>query len=115
MKRMGLLLVTAAMLLLTACGTEKAEPAPAGETVYRVVVLTEAGEPVKGAVVQLCKDVCYPGVTDEQGEAVFSVPEETYKVAFAMLPEGYDYVGDVQEFYFAEGSTELTIRLKETV
>ena len=110
---MVLLLALVLTVMLAACGTGKEEPAPEGETVYRVLVLTEEDTPVKGAVVQLCRDACFPGVTNERGEAVFSVPEDDYKVAFAMLPEGYDCADSVQEFRFEDGSRELTIRLKE--
>ena len=112
-RNMLLLLVLALALSLAACGAQKAEP-ETQEVVYRVVVLTEEGEPLKGAMVQLCTDVCIPGVTDEEGKAEFSVSEDNYKVSFAVLPKGYAYADDVREYYFAEGSTELTLYLKET-
>lgn len=102
-------------LSLTACGEKKAEPeiqATEPSAVYRVWVLTEADTPVKGAMVQLCSDVCIPGITDEEGKAEFSVPEDSYKVSFAVLPKGYDYADEVREFCFEEGTMELTIRLK---
>ncbi len=112
-RNMLLLLVLALALSLAACGAEKEEPETQATT-YRVWVRTEAGTPVKGAMVQLCTDVCIPGVTDEEGKAEFSVPEDSYKVSFAVLPKGYEYADDVREYYFAEGSTELTLCLKET-
>ena len=38
--------------------------------------------------------------------------QDTYKVSFLALPAGYTYVDDVQEFYFENGSMEMTITLK---
>ena len=79
---------------------------------YSVTVLDENGAPIVGAMVQLCKDACVPGVTDAEGTAKFNLPEDTYKVSFLALPAGYTYVDDVQEFYFENGSMEMTITLK---
>lgn len=88
---------------------ETTEAAPGG---YRVTVVDEGGNPIAGAMVQLCLDTCYPAATDDSGVAKFAVEEADYKVSFLALPEGYTYTSDVQEFYFAEGSSELTITLK---
>ena len=79
---------------------------------YRVTVLDESGAPIVGAMVQLCKDACVPGVTDAEGTATFNLPEDTYKVSFLMLPAGFTYVDETQEFYFEDGSMEMTITLK---
>lgn len=79
---------------------------------YVVNVLDDNGDPIVGAVVQLCKDNCYPGATDANGRAVFYLAEDDYKVSFIILPAGYTYSGDAQEFYFEEGSFEMTIVLK---
>lgn len=84
------------------------EEAPA----YTVTVVDENGTPIAGAMVQLCKDTCFPGVTDANGVAKFTLAEDEYKVSFLALPAGYTYVDDTQEFYFADGSMELTITLK---
>ena len=109
------LLLLVMILLLTACGTQDAEsPAATGPLVYRVTVWTERGEPVKGAMVQLCSNVCIPGITDEQGTAAFEVAEDDYKVSFLSMPEGYDYADETREFLFEKESRELTILLKET-
>lgn len=78
---------------------------------YTVTVVDESGAPIAGAMVQMCKDACVPGITDAEGVARFNLPEDTYKVSFLMLPEGYTYVDEAQEFYFADGSMELTITL----
>lgn len=84
----------------------------AAENGYTVTVVDEGGNPIAGAMVQLCLDTCYPGATDESGVAKFAVEEADYKVSFLALPEGYTYAADAQEFYFDEGSKELTITLK---
>ena len=83
-----------------------------GKVTYTVNVVDEAGNPIAGAMVQLCKDTCFPGVTDANGVAKFTLAEDEYKVSFLALPAGYTYVDDTQEFYFADGSMELTITLK---
>ena len=87
---------------------------PDGMVTYTVTVVDEAGSPVAGAMVQLCKDNCYPNVTDANGEAFFELAEDSYKVSFLMLPAGYTYSTDAQEFYFENGASELTIVLKAT-
>ena len=82
-----------------------------GKVTYTVTVVDEGGNPISGAMVQLCKDTCYPGVTNESGQAQFSLAEDTYKVSFLQLPNGFAYV-DAEEFYFDGDATELTITLK---
>lgn len=121
-------LMLALCMILCACGGEQTPEtteapaqttaAPVEETVddgkvtYTVTVVDEAGAPIPGAMVQICLEACYPGVTDANGQAKYSVAEEDYKVSFLSLPAGYTYSGDEQEFYFADGSYELTITLK---
>lgn len=126
---LALALTLCLAMTLCACGEAAAEPtqpqtvpttvpqptettAPVEEGGYTVKVVDEEGNPIAGAMVQLCKDACVPGQTDEQGVAKFNLPEDTYKVSFLMLPAGYDYVDETQEFYFEDGSMELTITLK---
>ena len=109
MKKMIVMFLLLAMVLsLCACGGKKTEE-PGG---YTVTVLDETGAPVAGAMVQLCKDACYPAVTDAEGVARFDIPEDTYKVSFPILPDGFAYVDEVQEFCFENGSKDLTITLK---
>lgn len=87
------------------------DPASAG---YTVKVVDEGGNPIVGAMVQLCAETCLPAVTDAEGVASFAGAEvrDDYKISFVMLPEGYDYVDDVQEFHFADGEMDYTITLK---
>lgn len=123
----ALVLVLVLVFCLCACGGQEtpettAAPvettaAPATEAVddgkveYTITVVDESGAPISGAMVQICLDACYPGMTDANGQAKFSVLEADYKVSFLSLPAGYTYSGDAQEFYF-EGGYELTITLK---
>lgn len=131
---LAVILMLTLALSLCACGGEAEAPAteapaveapvvteaPAQQTEapaeeeggYTVTVLDDSGNPIAGAMVQLCKDACVPAVTDAEGVAKFNLPEDSYKVSFLMLPEGYAYMDEVQEFYFADGSMEMTITLK---
>lgn len=84
-----------------------------GKVTYTVTVTDESGNPVAGAMIQMCKDACVPGRTNEEGEAEFRLAEDSYKVSFLAMPEGYSYVGDATEFYFESGATELAIQLKK--
>ena len=126
------MMVLAVSLTLCACGGKTEEPAettaapvvtetpvqqteaPAEETVggYTITVVDENGKPIAGAMVQMCKDTCYPGFTDENGVVKFDLAQDDYKVSFLALPDGYTYVDEAQEFYFEDGSMELTITLK---
>lgn len=79
---------------------------------YKVTVKTENGEPMVGVMVQICKDLCVPTVTDANGVATWQTVEDTYKVSF--LPnqttlEGYA----VEENYYFDGDAkEMVITLK---
>lgn len=88
------------------------DPTDDGKVTYTVKVVDEAGNPIPGAVVQLCKDACLPAMADQNGVATWHLAEDTYKVSFVMLPTGYAIAGDATEFYFEEGSREMTITLK---
>lgn len=81
-----------------------------GKVTYTVKVVDESGAPVANAAVQICKDSCLPGVTNEEGVAIFKVVEDDYKVSFMAMPEGFQ--AEAEEFYFEDGSYELTITLK---
>ena len=91
---------------------EATEPSEDGKVLYRVAVVDQDGSPISGAMVQLCLDVCLPGATNASGVAEFKVTEADYKVSLMMMPAGYTYATEEQEFHFAAGATELTITLK---
>lgn len=87
--------------------------APVGVT-YTVTVTDEGGNPVAGAMIQLCQgEMCLlPAATDAEGVVSFTVEEEAaYEAKFLSLPAGYDYATEEQVFPF-NGTTELTIVLK---
>ncbi len=83
---------------------------------YTVTVVDGENKPVANAILQLCKlgddGNCTPGnPTDAEGKVEFNLPEDEYKVSFVVMPAGYTYSDEAQEFYFEEGKTELTITL----
>ena len=62
-------------------------------TNYTIRVVDQNGNPVKGAMVQMCEsaEVCLtPILTDANGEAVYTQPEKEYKAAITNLPDGYE-------------------------
>ena len=80
-----------------------------GKVTYTVTVKDADGNPVSGAMVQICKETCIPAVTDANGVATWTVAEDEYKVSFAIVPTGYA----VEEaYYFEDGATEMTITLQ---
>lgn len=90
--------------------TKKAEPNP----YYTVTVVDENGNPISDVAVQLCTETSrYPGKTNAEGIATFSLKQDSYTVRLATLPSGYDYAGEEREFAMGEG-TELTVTLKES-
>ena len=83
--------------------------------VYTVTIVDEAGNPVVGAMVQICQgETCMPGpMTGSDGTVTFNVEEADYKVSFlGGVPAGYEYTTEETEFYFEDGSYEMTIVLK---
>lgn len=127
MKKLLAILTAALMLLsLAACG--QAEPAvntTAPETSQVVTTTAEVeenkvsvtvkdsdGNPIKGVMLQICKDTCVPMVTDENGVAVFNNMEATaeHKLSVLSCPEGYVYNGE-PEMYLVEGVSEYAVEL----
>ena len=121
------LLAVCLLATLCACGGEPSNPADGSTTTttsntttttttkaddketYTVTVLDAAGAPVVGAMVQLCKDICFPTVTDANGVATWSMEEDEYKVSFAMTPDGFVVE---ESYYFEDDATEMTITLQ---
>ena len=81
---------------------------------YRVIVYDLNGNPVEGAVIQLCDDVtCAFQPTDANGVAVFSVAgEKAYDVHVLMVPEGY--APDEGEYKTLDTYSDVNIFLEKT-
>lgn len=81
---------------------------------FNVKVVDGAGTPVKGVMIQICKDVCVPAMTGDDGIAVFNNLEITdgYKLSVLSCPEGYEYTGEA-EVYLDSGITEFTVEINE--
>ncbi len=126
-KLIAALLLVTMVFCLCACGEDKntdnnasdpivtdpVDTEPQGVT-YTVKVVDEGGNPVAGAMVQLCSDLCLPKLTDANGVAVYENQEEkdNYKASITTYPAGYEQLGEETEFYFAEGVYEVTITVK---
>ena len=103
---------TTAATTTPAVTDETTVPADDGKVTYSVTVVDEDGNPIAGAMVQMCLDTCLPGMTNESGVAEFTLEEAEYKVSFLTMPAGYTYSTEEEAFYFADGSYEMTITLK---
>lgn len=105
---------TATPTLVATPTPEAPTPTPVddGKVTYTVKVVDEGNNPLANVMVQLCLDTCLPGLTGADGVATFQVAEADYKVSVVTLPAGYAHVSDVTEFYYEEGSTDITITLK---
>ena len=99
----------------TEAQTEEATEEVNAGPVYTVKIVDEAGNPIAGAMVQICQgETCMPGpLSGSDGTVTFQVPEADYKVSFlGGVPAGYEFTTEETEFYFESGSYEMTIVLK---
>lgn len=86
-----------------------------GKVHYTVKVQDDKGNPIAGALIQLCATSCFPTTTNAEGVAEWDLEEAEYKASFLNVDTpaaGYTYSTDAKEFYFESGATELTIVLK---
>ncbi len=82
------------------------------QAAFQVKVVDEGGNPIKGVMVQICKDSCVPAVSDDNGIASFNVQiEDGHKLSIMSKPEGYEYDGEA-EVYLEAGQKEYTLVLK---
>lgn len=132
MKRLLTLMIAILLMMgLCACGGDNGTEVPsdpttvttepvtepseeAAEPTYVVTVVDQDNAPVAGAWVQLCLESCVPAMTDENGVANFFLEQDNYKVSFTVMPAGYEYAGEDQEWYFADGENTLTIVIKKS-
>lgn len=94
--------------------TENSEDTPVddGKVLYKVTVVDEGGNPVAGAVVQMCLEACVPARTNDTGVAEFNLVEtDGYKVEIMTLPEGYEKIS-ADPVYLESGQTEVTLTVK---
>ena len=74
--------------------------------------MDEAGNPVSGVMVQVCKESCLPAISDAEGIATFSIEiEDGHKLQVSNCPEGYVYEGEA-DIYLEPGQTDYTLTLK---
>ena len=79
---------------------------------YTVTVKTENGEPVVGVMVQICKELCVPTVTDANGVATWQTVEDTYKVSFLPNQTALEGYAVEENYYFDGDAKEMVITLK---
>ena len=81
---------------------------------FQVKIVDEGGNPIKGVMVQICKDSCVPAMSDDNGIASFNVQiEDGHKLSIMSKPDGYEYDGEA-EVYLEAGATEYTLTLRAT-
>ena len=87
------------------------EPAFAG---YTVTVTDKDGNPIAGVQVQMCdsKGCRMPKATGADGVVTFTFDTSDFHALIANPVEGY-VVDTAEEYYFANGSKELTIELEK--
>ena len=117
--------VLCATVCLTACGdneqpqtdptttvaTTTATTQPQAAT-FEVKAVDQNGAPVAGVMIQICKDICIPKLTDANGVAVFELEvTDEHKLSVLSCPAGYTYTGEA-EVYMESGSTEYTVELQ---
>ena len=79
---------------------------------FTVKIVDEGGNPVQGAMVQVCKDTCLPAISNAEGIATFSLQiEDGHKLQVSSCPEGYEYDGEA-DIYLEPGQKEYTLVLK---
>lgn len=82
--------------------TEDATP------VFNVTVVDASGAPVKGVMVQICKDTCTPAMTNDEGIATFNA-EITDGYKLSVMTPGYEISTGEAEIYLESGITEYTL------
>lgn len=80
---------------------------------FEVTVVDQNGIPVSGVMMQVCKDICVPKVTDTNGVAAFDIEiTDGYKLSVLSCPTGYTYTGEA-EIYLESGSTSYTVEVQK--
>lgn len=110
----SLLLVVIAMICtMVGCGSSESKKTPEGWTFECV---TEGGEVVPGATLQICTDeMCQMVKCDENGKGSFDPGADAqpeYELHVQKAPLGYEVVGDVPEAITADNKN-ITITFKK--
>ena len=88
---------------------EESDDASEEQAVFQVKIVDENGNPVSGAMVQVCKDSCLPAISNAEGIATFNMQiEDGHKLQVSNCPEGYEYTGEA-DIYLEPGQTEYTL------
>ncbi len=96
----------------TAEGTNEAtEPAATG---YKVTVTDKDGNPIAGVEIQMCdsKGCRMPTPTGADGTVTFNYDESDFHVLLPTAVAGY-VTDPAEEYYFENGSKEMTIVLEK--
>jgi hypothetical protein len=93
----------------------KEESTPASLPEFVVKVVDAEGNPIEGAMIQVCKDTCVPMKSNAEGKAIFNITvTDGYKLSVLACPAGYEYTGEA-EVYLESGITEYTVELAKVV
>lgn len=111
---MMLILILVLILSLAGCGRGTDETGPAqtaeGGADYTITVSDQNGDPVAGAVVNICTDTtCEPQTADENGFIYYSGEMANYHLEVIRVPDGYD-IGDDADLYTGE-ETQFVIQV----
>ncbi len=92
---------------------ESSEPVDDGKVTYTVTVVDWNDQPIEGIIIQFCdEENCkLPLMTDADGKVTVAYEESNYHVTITEASSLYTYLS---EYYFDEGSTEMTIVLTES-
>ena len=93
--------------------TKVTEPAKKEKVTSTVKVVDENNQPVAGAKLNLVLIESYVGTTDPNGVVTYTAIEDDYIIQVAEMPNGYK--ADRMNYYFEEGSREMTIQVKSAV
>lgn len=97
----------------TAEGTEDATEAPVASG-YKVTVTDKDGNPIAGVEIQMCdsKGCRMPTPTGADGSVSFDYDESDFHVLLPTAVAGY-VTDPAEEYYFENGSKEMTIVLEK--
>lgn len=106
------ILVLALALSFAGCGGSQSIPAAEEESGadYIITVTDQNGDPVAGAVVNICTDTtCEPQTADENGFIYYSGEMNDYHLEVIKVPEGYE-TGEEADLYTGE-ETQISLQV----